>query len=142
VWHPKIWGDLSVWAHAQSQRAKFSPSSLYLDHSHPGLLAGHFFNDPRGQAHSRERNSSANKDEYEAFVHTYFASASRFVLAQSLSTPTAFSGGPPCVPQAQGPYILASVMQEQDLFFRQAQTKTIPAFVGLWFVLMSDGFST
>jgi hypothetical protein len=52
----------------------------------------------------------------------YFASAARFSFAQSLSFDTAFSGGPPAVPQAQGPSILASVMQEQDFVFRQAQT--------------------
>jgi len=52
----------------------------------------------------------------------YFASSSRFCLAQSLSGDTAFIGGPPSVPQAHGPSILASVMQEQDLVFRQAQT--------------------
>ena len=55
-------------------------------------------------------------------LNYFFASASRFCFAQSLSGGTAFMGGPPSVPQAQGPSILASVMQEQDLVFRQAQT--------------------
>jgi len=53
---------------------------------------------------------------------SYFASASRFSFAQALSRGTAFSGGPPLVPQAQGPSVLASVMQSQDFVFRQAQT--------------------
>jgi hypothetical protein len=52
----------------------------------------------------------------------HFASASRFCLAQSLSAGTAFIGGPPSVPQAHGPRILASVMQAQDFVFRHAQT--------------------
>jgi len=52
----------------------------------------------------------------------YFASSSRLAFAQSLSCGTAFNGGPPSVPQAHGPSILASVMQEQDFVFRQAQT--------------------
>lgn len=52
----------------------------------------------------------------------YFAIASRFSLAQALSCGTAFRGGPPCVPQAHGPSVLASVMHEQDFVFRQAQT--------------------
>lgn len=52
----------------------------------------------------------------------YFARAARFSFAQELSFGTAFSGGPPSVPQAQGPSILASVMHEQDLVFMQAQT--------------------
>jgi hypothetical protein len=52
----------------------------------------------------------------------FFASAFRFCFAQSLSGGTGFMGGPPSVPQAQGPSILASVMQEQDLVFSQAQT--------------------
>jgi hypothetical protein len=43
-------------------------------------------------------------------------------LAQSLSDGTAFIGGLPFVPQEQGPGVLASVMQEQDLVFMQAQT--------------------
>jgi hypothetical protein len=54
----------------------------------------------------------------------YFESSSRFSFAQSLSAGTAFSGGPPCVPQAQGPSILASVMHEHDFVCRQAQTYT------------------
>ena len=62
-----------------------------------------------------------------------FASASRFSLAQELSRGTAFNGGPPSVPQAQGPSILASVMQEQDLVFKQAQTYTTAAFFFAWF---------
>jgi hypothetical protein len=53
---------------------------------------------------------------------TYFASASRFSFAQSLSGGTGFIGGPPSVPQAHGPSILASVMQGQDFVFKQAQT--------------------
>ena len=53
---------------------------------------------------------------------THFESASRFSFAQSLSLGTAFSGGPPWVPQAQGPSAFASVMQKQDFVFRQAQT--------------------
>jgi hypothetical protein len=52
----------------------------------------------------------------------YFVSASRFSFAQALSLDTAFNGGPPSVPQAHGPSILASVMQAQDFVFRQAQT--------------------
>ena len=51
-----------------------------------------------------------------------FARASRFRFAHLLSDGTAFMGGPPSVPQAHGPSILVSVMQEQDLVFRQAQT--------------------
>lgn len=54
----------------------------------------------------------------------YLARASRFSFAQSLSGATAFMGGPPCVPQAQGPAIFASVMHEQDLSFMHAQTYT------------------
>jgi hypothetical protein len=54
----------------------------------------------------------------------YFASASRFSFAQALSFGTAFNGGRPSVPQAHGPSILASVIQEQDLVFRHAQTYT------------------
>ena len=61
----------------------------------------------------------------DALITFYFASASRFSLAQSLSAPTAFIGGPPWVPQAQGPSIFASVMQEHDLSFMHAQTYTI-----------------
>src|SRR5215813_1492079 len=52
----------------------------------------------------------------------HFASASRFCFAQPLSDATAFIGGPPSVPQAQGPCILASVMQKHDFVFKQAQT--------------------
>ena len=54
----------------------------------------------------------------------HFASESRFSFAQAPSRGTAFSGGPPCVPQAQGPSVFASVMQEQDFVFRHAQTYT------------------
>jgi hypothetical protein len=50
------------------------------------------------------------------------ASASRFSFAQALSDGTAFIGGPPSVPQEHGPFVLASVMQEQDFVFRHAQT--------------------
>jgi hypothetical protein len=53
---------------------------------------------------------------------SYFARALRFSFAQSLSDGTGFIGGPPSVPQAHGPCILASVIQEQDFVFRQAQT--------------------
>jgi hypothetical protein len=56
----------------------------------------------------------------------YLESALRLAFAQSLLLGTAFRGGPPCVPQAHGPSILASVMQAQDLFCRQAQTYTTP----------------
>ncbi len=52
----------------------------------------------------------------------YLPRALRLYFAQALFRGTGFNGGPPCVPQAQGPSILASVMQEQDLVFRQAQT--------------------
>jgi hypothetical protein len=52
----------------------------------------------------------------------HFASASRFSFAQSLSDGTGSMGGPPFVPQAQGPSILASVMQGQDFVFKKAQT--------------------
>jgi hypothetical protein len=56
------------------------------------------------------------------YLADYCDSASRFAFAQALSLATAFIGGPPCVPQAQGPSVLASVMQKQDFVFRQAQT--------------------
>lgn len=52
----------------------------------------------------------------------YFASASRFCLAQSLPASTAFIGGPPSLPHAQGPSIFASVMHEQDLSLMHAHT--------------------
>jgi hypothetical protein len=52
----------------------------------------------------------------------HFERASRFCFAHLLSDGTSFIGGPPSVPQAQGPSILDSVMQEQDLVFRQAHT--------------------
>src|ERR1035438_861781 len=55
-------------------------------------------------------------------ISPYLASASRLVLAQALFRATAFMGGPPAVPQAQGPSVLASVMQEQDFVFRQLHT--------------------
>src|SRR6478609_6238850 len=61
----------------------------------------------------------------------FFASASRFSFAQSLSDGTPFIGGPPCVPQAHGPCILASVMQKHDFVCKQAQTYTtlfLPCF--------------
>jgi len=46
----------------------------------------------------------------------------RLYFAQALFRDTGFKGGPPFVPQAQGPSILVSVMQEQDLVPWQAQT--------------------
>jgi hypothetical protein len=52
----------------------------------------------------------------------HWARASRFRFAHLLSDGTSFMGGPPSVPQAHGPSFLDSVMQEQDLLFRQAQT--------------------
>jgi hypothetical protein len=52
----------------------------------------------------------------------HLARASRFRFAHLPSDGTAFIGGPPSVPQAHGPSILDSVMQVQDLVFRQAQT--------------------
>jgi hypothetical protein len=52
----------------------------------------------------------------------YFASASRLALAQALFRGNAFMGGPPPVPQAHGPPVLASVMQGQDFVFRQLHT--------------------
>ncbi len=52
----------------------------------------------------------------------YLASASRFSFAHALSFGTAFRGGPPSVPQEQGPSVFASVMHEQDFVFKQAQT--------------------
>jgi hypothetical protein len=52
----------------------------------------------------------------------HFPSASLFSFAQSLSRGTAFRGGPPVGPQAQTPPVLAMVMQEHDLVFKQAQT--------------------
>jgi hypothetical protein len=63
------------------------------------------------------------KKPYRVQLSIYLlASASRFCFAQSLSGGTAFMGGPPLVPHAHGPSILASVMQKQDFVFRQAQT--------------------
>src|ERR1700677_4544219 len=71
----------------------------------------------------------------------YFASASRLSFAQALSRGTAFSGGPPFVPQAQGPSVLASVMQEQDFVFRQAQTYTKLLLLCAWLrVAVGGGF--
>jgi len=61
-------------------------------------------------------------DSPDRMVANYLASASRFSFAQAPSRGTAFRGGPPFVPQAHGPSVLASVMQEQDFVFRQAQT--------------------
>src|SRR5579864_4933641 len=65
---------------------------------------------------------TAARQQVRTRIPCYFPSALRFSLAQALSFGTAFSGGPPCVPQAHGPSILASVMQGQDFVFRQAQT--------------------
>jgi hypothetical protein len=70
-----------------------------------------------------EHFNSARRSRLSAGkTNAYFASSSRFCFAQSLSDCTGWSGGPPSVPQAQGPSIFASVMQEQDLVFKQAQT--------------------
>lgn len=52
------------------------------------------------------------------------ANASRFSLAQLLSFGTALNGGPPWVPQAQGPSVFAMVIQEHDRSRKQAQTYT------------------
>jgi len=65
---------------------------------------------------------SGSYDPALAVLLPYFARASRFSFAQLLSGATAFMGGPPCVPQAHGPSVLASVMQEQDCVPMQAQT--------------------
>jgi hypothetical protein len=66
--------------------------------------------------------SGSGLGQQKSLVDDYFASASRFSLAHALSFGTAFSGGPPSVPQAHGPSVLASVMQKQDFVLRQAQT--------------------
>ena len=70
-----------------------------------------------------KREVATNSAEEAPFPRAnQFARASRFRFAHLLSDGTAFMGGPPSVPQAHGPSILDSVMQEQDLVFRQAQT--------------------
>jgi hypothetical protein len=66
------------------------------------------------------------------FVH-FFASSSRLCFAHELSDGTGFMGGPPSVPQEHGPSVLASVMQEQDIVFKQAHTYTSLVFFFAFF---------
>ena len=73
----------------------------------------------RSSQSQQVKRRTANKN---SLSRHYFARALRFSLAQALSFGTAFSGGPPSVPQAHGPSVLATVMQEQDFVFMHAQT--------------------
>lgn len=54
----------------------------------------------------------------------YLERASLLAFAQAPLAGTAFIGGPPSVPQAQGPSVLAMLRHEHDFVFRQAQTYT------------------
>lgn len=54
----------------------------------------------------------------------YFERASLLAFAHALLAGTAFIGGPPSVPQAHGPSVLAMLTHEHDFVFRQAQTYT------------------
>lgn len=92
-----------------------SRSSLHVGSS-LGAISFLPFNKSRAARRDRARQQVRTR------IPCYFPSALRFSLAPALSFGTAFSGGPPCVPQAHGPSILASVTQGQDFVFRQAQT--------------------
>ena len=90
-------------------------SSTHLGSS-PGAISSLTFYEIRAACRDYARQQVRTR------IPCYFPSALRFSLAQALSFGTAFSGGPPCVPQAHGPSIFASVTQGQDFVFRQAQT--------------------
>src|ERR1700691_4704176 len=50
--------------------------------------------------------SISSRSQKSSQLNYFFASSSPFCFAQSLSGGTAFMGGPPSVPQAQGPFHL------------------------------------